>query len=326
MTSVIAVDADHLRPLDVRRDLLEVADLIELCFINNMDADGRDYVRYIRRVAENRGLIRWVPGAAERVSLPLHGYVWEEEGKIIGNLTLIPFYYRGRWLYLIANVGVHPDFRGRGIGRLLTVRALEHIREHRVDQAWLQVRDDNPVAINLYRSLGFMERVRRTAWQGNSTLLNGEDLPDSAIAIVSRQARDWNLQSRWLEQTYPPEVSWNLSFDWRRLRPGLARALTAWINGEHFQHWTAWRRGQIVGGATWESGRALSDNLWMTSLPEGEDETVYALLAHIRNRRVTNRYLSVNYPAGRARQGFERAGFVEINTLIWMNIDFAKMR
>ncbi len=324
MSTAQVVDTTHIRLLDVRRDLLEVADLIELCFINNMDSEGRDYVRYIRRVAQNSSLIRWVPGAAERVSLPLHGYVWEEDGQIIGNLTLIPFFYRGHWLYLIANVGVHPDFRGQGIGRALTVRALEHIRDHHVHEAWLQVRDDNPIAINLYRSLGFVERVRRTTWQGNSSPARDEkEPPDSRIRIMPRQSGEWEVQSRWLELTYPPEVSWNLSFDWRRLRPGLVRALGAWINGELFQHWTARRNGEMVGSATWEGGRSLADMIWLCAQPESENETVYALLSHIRKMRVTNRYLSVNYPAGHGRMGFERAGFTDLNTLIWMSMDFS---
>ena len=162
------LETGHLRPLDVRTDLASIADLIELSFSDHMDAEGRDYIRYIRRVAQNNSLIRWVPGAAELVSLPLHGYVWQEDNRIIGNLSLIPFFFQNHWIYLIANVAVHPDYRRQGIGRKLTLRAIEHIRKHEVSEAWLQVRDDNSGAYQLYRSLGFVERTRRTTWQGNS--------------------------------------------------------------------------------------------------------------------------------------------------------------
>src|SRR5512146_712390 len=81
-----------IRPVDPRRDLNAIADLIELCFADQMDDDGRDYLRHIRRAAREPNLQRWMPGANERVSSPLFGYVWEETGQVIGNLTLIPFY------------------------------------------------------------------------------------------------------------------------------------------------------------------------------------------------------------------------------------------
>lgn len=321
--SAISLPADPptLRPLDVRRDLMDVADLIELAFASHMDADGRDYVRYIRRVAQNTSLIRWIPGAAERVSTPLHGYVWEEDGKVVGNLTLIPFLNRGRWIYMIANVAVHPDYRQRGIGRELTQRALEHVREHQVSEAWLQVRDDNPVAIHLYEALGFVERTRRSTWQFE----NADDrLPpphDPRVEITRRQNADWPWQARWLEGTYPPEVSWNLSFDWRRLRPGLLRAVMAWMNGERFEHWAARINHQLIGTATWEPGRALTDFLWLGVDPQHEEAAVQALLAYGQTQARPRRFLMVNYPAGRAEWAFTRAGFSLCNTLLWMSMD-----
>lgn len=35
----------NLRSFDMRRDLLAVADLVELCFKDSLDADGRMYIR-----------------------------------------------------------------------------------------------------------------------------------------------------------------------------------------------------------------------------------------------------------------------------------------
>lgn len=316
----------YIRPLDVRRDLNEVADLIEQAFSTQMDADGRDYVRYIRRVANNKSLVRWIPGAAERVSMPLHGYVCEMDQRVVGNLTLIPFLYRGRWLYLIANVAVLPGYRQHGIGRALTQRALEHMRAHQVSEAWLQVREDNPVAIHLYETLGFVERTRRTTWQLEPEANSLPPAHDPRVQITRRRTADWPQQARWLEGTYPPEVSWNLSFDWRRLRPGLLRAVEAWLNGETFTHWMARINGRLVGAATWEPGRALSDFLWLGADPQYEDAAVHALLAyglgHIRLRR----FQSVNYPAGRAEWAFRNAGYACCHTLIWMSLQLQPAR
>jgi ribosomal protein S18 acetylase RimI-like enzyme len=324
MTSAILVDTSHIRLLDVRRDLPDVADLIELCFANNMDTEGRDYIRYIRRAAHNRSLIRWVPGAAERVSIPLHGYVWIEYNRIIGNLTLIPFFFNGKWIYLIANVAVHPDYRRQGIARQLTLQALDHIQAHQVSEAWLQVRDDNPAAHNLYLSLGFKEQARRSTWQTSPDALPLEPNPIHQVTISRRHTSDWHQQVRWLEETYPPEVSWNLSFDWHRLRPGLLRSLAAWINGEHFIHWTAHIHNKMIGTATWEPGRSLTDLIWLGVDPAWEDTAILSLLDYIRRTNLSHPFLTINYPAGRGDESFLKAGFSKVNTLIWMNINFSK--
>ena len=69
-------------------------------------------------------------------------------GRIVGNLSLIPFVRRGHVVYLIANVAVHPDYRRRGIARQLTQTALDYLRQRGVSSAWLQVRDDNPVGLS----------------------------------------------------------------------------------------------------------------------------------------------------------------------------------
>ena len=98
MAATITATATHIRPLDVRRDLLAVADLIDVCFADSMDAEGREYIQHIRRVASDSTYMRWMPGAAEKVSAPMHGYVWIEDGRLIGNLTLIPFFRQRRWL------------------------------------------------------------------------------------------------------------------------------------------------------------------------------------------------------------------------------------
>ena len=58
---------------------------------------------------------------------------------------------------MIANVATHPEYRGRGIARALTMTALDHARYHNAVATWLQVRDDNPDAIHIYKTCGFEE-------------------------------------------------------------------------------------------------------------------------------------------------------------------------
>ena len=55
-------------------------------------------------------------------------------------------------IYVIA---VHPDFRGRGLGRMMVLHGLAAIRRKGVSSATLFVDESNVAARGLYESLGF---------------------------------------------------------------------------------------------------------------------------------------------------------------------------
>ncbi len=55
----------------------------------------------------------------------------------------------------IQNVGVLPEYRGRGLGRALLGRALEGFRRVGLPRAYLEVTAENAAAVKLYRDLGF---------------------------------------------------------------------------------------------------------------------------------------------------------------------------
>jgi ribosomal-protein-alanine N-acetyltransferase len=69
------------------------------------------------------------------------------------------------WLVLdeahIATLAVHPDLRRRGLGRLIMRRALEEAVREGAKMAYLEVREGNTAAQELYRAFGFEVTGRR---------------------------------------------------------------------------------------------------------------------------------------------------------------------
>ena len=69
------------------------------------------------------------------------------------------------WLILdelhIATIATHPEFRGRGIGRQLLLHALKAAKAEGAVKSFLEVRESNVVAQEMYIKFGFVEDGRR---------------------------------------------------------------------------------------------------------------------------------------------------------------------
>ena len=308
----------NVRPLNILRDLPAVADLIELCFSDTMDREGQRYVQDMRRAGRDDRFLRWANRMAETTSLPLTGYVWEQDGKMVGNASLVPFRFKGRRLYLIANVAVHPDYRRHGIARALTERTLAHARERRVSSVWLHVRDDNPAAIRLYSELGFRERARRTAWQARGDFAASFSHPN--ITITDRPTQHWPQEQGWLKRSYPESLSWYRSWNFSALRPSLWNWLVAAFLDLNIRQWSAvWGSARELQGAlAWIPAGNESNGLWLAAPANAKSDAITGLLLHARRTLAQHMQLSLDYPAGEYDDAIRAAGFNSVRTLIWM--------
>lgn len=308
----------QLRPFDSRRDLMEVADLIEFCFSSNLDPDGRRYLRQMRSAARKQGVSRWSSLATGQSVLPMAGFVWEESGKVVGNLSLVPFFSQSQRIDLIANVGVYPEFRNRGIAQALTSAALEKSRLQRVSAVWLQVRHNNQAATSLYIKMGFKPRARRTTWVADPSSLQGEPLP--GLQVTFRRAPHWSRQCAWLNHNYPQELRWHLPLKTTAMKPGFWGMLYRFFNEVNVRHWAVESQSGLLGVLSWQEARGYADHLWLAALPQNEDQALRAVLPFIRRERRLSRPLSLDYPENRAVEAFTRTGFTPKSTLIWMNV------
>jgi ribosomal-protein-alanine N-acetyltransferase len=315
--------AGNLRPLNILRDLPHVADLIELCFANNMDSEGKSYIRQMRHASKDASFMRWASNAIESASMPLSGFVWEQNGRIIGNASLVPFRYKGKRIYLIANVATHPDHRRKGIAHALTEQVLAHARQRGASALWLHVRADNPEAIQMYTDLGFVERARRITWRTRKGELPFTDLLSRSTqapglpTITKRFSRFWPQQLTWLKQLHPEELSWYRSMKWNSLKPGLWSWLYRAFIEFDLRQWAVQKDGQLQGVLAWIPS-LRSTPLWLACGPDANPESISALLAQAHRDLRYHQNLKLEHPAGAQEEAIQAAGFENYRTLIWM--------
>jgi ribosomal protein S18 acetylase RimI-like enzyme len=310
----------YIRPINLRRDLDEVANLVETCFADHMDAEGRAYLQNIRRIGREGNPFYLDTGSPETSSVPFHGYVCVENDKIIGNITLIYIKKKEQNIYFVANVAVDPQHRHQGIAKRLTRRALQHAREHNGKSLLLQVREDNPIAIHLYESLGFYEITRRTNWGiDHRPAVLTESL--NSIKVKPRSTENWPQQKKWLEQIYPEKVTWFLPFQLSNQEPGFFNSLSRWLNSESIQFWEAKDGERLVGLASLEVINPFQNYLWLATSPAFEEQAIPPLVSTIAHHTSHPNRIQLNYPAHRAVTAFQSIGMNDLNTLIWMEND-----
>lgn len=310
-----------LRPFDPRRDLEAVADLVELCFADSLDPDGREYLERMRAAARHPAPLSWAT-TAEWASPAMNGYVWQHEGRIVGNVSLIPYYLRGQRHFLIANVAVHPDFRRQGIARRLTEQAIDYARQRSAPAVWLHVREENQAAVDLYLSLGFIERARRTTWF--STPEFSQPALPPGLRFTAPPRRAWEEQRTWLAQDYPAELSWHMPFRMNLLRPGFIGEFYRFLYNATIYQWALTSSSRLLGAVAWQASGGYANTLWLAAPPYSDERLVHALLAHARQHAPSSRPLMLDYPARQYAEAIRKAGFREHQTLMWMELKLTK--
>jgi GNAT superfamily N-acetyltransferase len=147
-----------IRPFSPRTDLYGVARLLEEAFRGEHDFPFTNFP-LMREI----GIFVWMLSYAPTFPETFEGFVWIEDGKIVGNATLTADLVRGA-RYYISNIAVKPEYRRRGIARALMQATFEHARRQHVRSVVLNVRPKNEGAIKLYEGLGFKTLEMRGEW------------------------------------------------------------------------------------------------------------------------------------------------------------------
>jgi GNAT superfamily N-acetyltransferase len=311
-----------LRPVNIRRDLAQIASLMDMCFGDTLDLNGRGAVREMEALSHS-GPLLWLLGAV--VPQWQWGFVWVENGKVIGNVSTQMSEF-DRFTWLIANVAVHPDYRRRGIGTALTQAAMRLAEEHNARRAMLQVHQNNTVALNIYGALDFHIVTVRTTWERVSVL----EPPSIAVAgLELRPARreEWQADFAYVKRLRPAGFNWLRPLRKADWRPSFWRTLSHFLVGTRNEHWLAAdpASGQIAGAFYVETGFGVTDQVNVIVSPEWlgrlERPLFSAALRRLGRRPWAVR---VDHPAGdeAAETALTEFGFRSLQTLVWMQRNF----
>ena len=261
-----------LRPINSLHDLVGVTTLIERSFADDMDAMGRSNMREMRWMGTLFGWMDWFAPPGQGM---LPGYVWVEDDRIVGNVTVRKLSTFGRG-WMIGNVAVAPEWRRRGIARQMMEASIELVRHNQGNWIALQVRTDNDAARHLYQTLGFADTGELVSLECRA-LSAGRAAPAATTASRIRPARSADMDQLYMlaQSIVPDSVRWAEPVYRSLFDVGLARSLADWLIGE--QH--VWRVAESIDHL---SGAALLEvkrrarwarlHLWIAPAYAGEIE------------------------------------------------------
>jgi ribosomal protein S18 acetylase RimI-like enzyme len=310
--------SNGLRPVNSRRDMAGVADLIEIAFSRHLDPGSRRLVREMRTFGR-AGLLGWLVGRLflPSAAYPL-GFVWEENRRLVGNASVLAV-NRNPQRWVLANVAVHPEFQRQGIGRALTLASLEFAQERRATEMILQVDSSNHGAQKMYTSLGFQTRSTRTEWMRSfSRRLSPEILPPQ---LQRPQAEQWREQFKMAERLYSEGAIWPFPNTSDLFRPNPLTGIVRVPNRKQF----IWNEGdRILGSIT--ARRAIDFSRWnllMMVEPELRGQVEGLLLdAVLNDLGQDGQQIKVDYWADTGAEQFRERGFRSKRTLTWMSYAF----
>jgi ribosomal protein S18 acetylase RimI-like enzyme len=322
LTAAALTHTEGLQPTNLARDLSQIADLIELCFSEQLDTGGQAAIREMRMVGR-LGPLLWLLSGSEQIGLGL-GYVWLAGGRVVGNVST---YRAGRLPdqgpgWLVANVAVHPAWRQRGIARALMEAALDLVVRQGGRWVLLQVEHDNAAALTLYDSMGFERLETLTRWHlyGRPAHLEAE-----TQAPRPRRADEWQAEQALARRARPSGMWWTRLFAVGDFREGRLTRLATWLEGRVRRRWVIPdpdQAGRLLGSLWLDPSPRAEARLTLLLDPRLDEATRRGLLAYGLSRLdPACRSASIEHPADRPIEALLRqAGFTSQRSLVQMKL------
>jgi ribosomal protein S18 acetylase RimI-like enzyme len=299
-----AQEANGLRLVNLRTDLGQLADLIELAFASSMDSNGRAAVREMRTLSRGFGLLPGIQNLAQGMGL---GYVWIENGRLVGNVSTYPADGAGdlKNAWVIVNVAVHPDYQRQGIAGQLMQATMALIRSRGGTAALLQVDADNSTARRLYNRLGFFDERDWTTWRRNGLTARPPALEsDPSIYITHPRSNEWQAEYKLATKLRPAlmgGLGWLRPLHVSQFRKSAWRRVVDWFSLKSEEHLVIRSEDEAdILASLWIENNFGSTTTHLTLLVDEDYEGVYdeALLNTVV-RRFGGSALSLEHPTDR---------------------------
>lgn len=191
-------------------------------------------------------------------------YVAEEDGEVLGSLWFNKLLYVPHADTWYADIQVHPDRRGRGVGRALYAFLTEALDRHGAQRVIAEVRDDEPDSLRFAVHRGFRETghgdrpSRLDVSQANTAAgqVAAERLAGEGVTIITESQIDPDGREDFLHRLHrlvneahediPQSLEWTfMAYDeWLRRREEFAVPQD--------QVWVAFDGDELVGVAALE--------------------------------------------------------------------------
>jgi ribosomal protein S18 acetylase RimI-like enzyme len=322
-----------LRRFDVARDLGGVADLLERAFAGELEAADRKWLQEMRAFRFLAPFLWFVSRASSTFYDPFSGFVWVEDGRIVGNVSI---HKAGPgWRHRqISNMAVHPAYRRRGIARELMEAATDLIRRQGGEVVTLQVRRANTTAQNLYRGLGF------TLLEGTTSLKLGWVRPVAVVPAPGFPMRPWSPKEgrkvyELARAVVPAKAQWLTPLREERFSLSLEKRLAEGLNRltrrQDVHRWAIEEGERFVATLTVQAMGPLSTGshrLEMMVHPDHRGLLEEALVTRALSALgpYPQRGVEAEVPADHeeAIQALKRYGFVEGKTLDWLGLELTR--
>lgn len=317
---------DGLRSVDVTRDVPQIVDLLKMVFGEALEIDGQQILGDNPSLYASNLFYRFNPATA-RLS---NGFVWQADGRIVGNVTLLTTRSWDR--FLVANVAVHPSYRRQGIARAMMQAVTSAVKARGGRDILLQVVKENLSAVELYRSLGYVSIGHMTTWHAGAARLRA---PESYIdrepvhEIRPLPGRQWREAYALDTASVPADLNWPEPLRHDAYRRSLWQLLGDFFNSRQFETWAVMDEREKLAGLATISGQ-WGRSYWVTLRvrPDQSGHLERPLLAKVirRLRYLPRRNVRIDHPDSddTVNSLLREANFTPQRTLTHMRLDLTR--